>query len=195
MSFLREQRKTSDSKVIEVAIDGWTLNRPRIAVDERGSFISVYKEIDIRFVKDGFRVRQVNYTHTSKCGTVRGLHVQLPPYGEDKLVTCVKGAAFDVAVDLRVNSPTFGRWSSAILNSQTADQVFIPRGCAHGIQSLQDDTCLIYAHSGHYRPHLDLALHPMDPQLDIKWPLPPTGLSDRDQEGALHLRDFEKVQW
>ena len=125
-------------------------------------------------------ITQVNHTATHKAGTVRGLHFQHPPYAEVKLVSCLKGEIFDVAVDLRRNSPTFLRWHAEMLSAANLKSLLIPEGFAHGFQTLTDDCELIYLHTASYHPEAEAALNSADPRLAIKWPLEITAMSDRD---------------
>ncbi|MFM7576864.1 MAG: dTDP-4-dehydrorhamnose 3,5-epimerase family protein, partial [Microcystaceae cyanobacterium] len=97
-------------------------------------------------------IAQINHTYTAQAGTVRGLHYQNPPHAEMKLVTCIQGQIWDIAVDLRANSPTFLTWQGAVLSAENHSALLIPEGCAHGFQALTDDVELIYCHSVPYNP-------------------------------------------
>ncbi len=133
-------------------------------------------------------IAQINHTHTAQAGTVRGLHYQQPPHVEMKLVSCLRGSVFDVVVDLRAGSPTFGRWHAVHLNDDNSLALLIPPGFAHGFQALTDDVQLLYCHSAAHAPQAEAGLHPQDEQLAIAWPLPVAGLSPRD---AAHPRLIE----
>ncbi len=130
-------------------------------------------------------IAQINHTRTEHTGTVRGLHCQLQPYGEIKLVSCVRGEVFDVAVDLRRRSPTFLQWHGEILSAANHRALLIPHGFAHGFQALTDEVELLYCHSSPHVPAAEFGLHPQDAYLAIDWPLPVIGLSARD---AAHAR-------
>ena len=125
-------------------------------------------------------VAQINQTVTMRRGVVRGMHFQHPPHAEMKLVTCLRGAIFDVAVDLRHGSPTFLRWHGEELSSENCKALLIPEGFAHGFQTLSDDCELIYVHSAPYRADAEGGLSPRDAALAIAWPLAISELSDRD---------------
>ena len=125
-------------------------------------------------------VAQLNHTLTQHRGTVRGLHFQQAPHAEMKLVSCVRGEVWDVAVDLRADSPTYLRWHAEILSPANGRAMLIPEGCAHGFQVLGDEAELVYCHSACHRPQAEAGLHPLDVQLAITWPLPVARLSDRD---------------
>ncbi len=129
-------------------------------------------------------IAQINQTYTAQRGTVRGLHFQHPPHDEMKVVSCLRGAIWDVAVDLRAKSPTFLQWHAQELSSINNRALLIPEGFAHGFQTLSDDCELIYLHSAAHAAGAEGGLSPHDPLLSIEWPLPITELSNRD---AQHL--------
>lgn len=125
-------------------------------------------------------IAQINHTYTARQGTVRGMHYQTAPHSEIKLVTCLRGQVWDVAVDLRADSPTFLRWHAQILSAENHCAYLIPAGFAHGFQALTDEVDLLYCHSMPYTPSADAGIHALDPQLAIEWPLPVQHLSARD---------------
>lgn len=125
-------------------------------------------------------IAQVNHTSTTTSGTIRGLHYQRPPHAEMKLVSCIRGKVWDVAVDLRPGSPTFLQWHAEQLSPENGRALLIPQGFAHGFQALTDDVELIYCHSAAYAPHAEAGLSFRDRRLNISWPLPFTLVSERD---------------
>jgi dTDP-4-dehydrorhamnose 3,5-epimerase len=125
-------------------------------------------------------VAQVNRTLTAMAGTVRGMHFQRHPYAEIKLVHCIRGSVFDVAVDLREGSPTYLQWHAEILSGDNGRCMHIPEGFAHGFQSLEADSELIYVHSQPYRPGVEDGVRPLDSRLAISWPLAIALMSERD---------------
>ena len=125
-------------------------------------------------------IAQVNLSSTKKVGALRGLHLQAPPYSEAKIVRCLKGRVWDVAVDLRPESPTRGKWHAMELSSEKANALLIPEGCAHGYQVLEPGSELLYLHSGAWVPEAETGVRFDDPLLNIRWPLPPLELSERD---------------
>ena len=139
-------------------------------------------------------IAQVNETLTRHKGTVRGLHFQRPPAAEAKLITCLKGAILDVAVDIRLGSPTYLQHHAVKLSADNLKSMLIPQGFAHGFQALTDDVQLIYAHSGPYRADVEGGLSPTDPKLAISWPLPPIHLSPRDQSHLLVDEGFIGIE-
>lgn len=139
-------------------------------------------------------VAQINHTYTAKQGTVRGMHFQRPPHAETKLVSCIRGEVWDVAVDLRAGSPTFLHWHAERLSAENGCALLIPEGFAHGFQALTDDVELLYCHSEAYAAHAEGGLNPTEPRLGIAWPLAIAELSARDAGHALIASDFEGVR-
>lgn len=135
-------------------------------------------------------VAQVNHTFTAVAGTVRGLHFQRPPHAEMKLVSCLHGEIWDVAVDLRRDSPTFLRWHAERLSGDNRRALLIPEGCAHGFQTLTDKCDLVYCHSAAYAPDAEGGVRHDDPALGIAWPLPAANLSPRDLSHPLIAPGF-----
>ena len=150
--------------------------------DHRGAFVNAYRAHEHAYSKTwGVNpIQQVNFSFTNIVGTVRGLHMQAFPHCESKLVRCVRGRVWDVAVDLREHSPGFGKWHSVELSSQRSNALLIPAGCAHGFQVLEPGSELLYLHSGVWVPEAETGVRFDDPDLSIDWPLSPLGLSERD---------------
>ena len=160
----------------------WELLGQRFS-DPRGAFLNGFRIQEPAFAEAwGQRpIAQVNTSRTEAVGTVRGLHLQAPPHSEAKLVRCLRGRVWDVAVDLRAESSTWGRWHAVELSPEASNALLIPEGCAHGFQVLEAGSELLYIHSGAWVPQAETGVHCGDPQLAITWPLPPLGLSARDQ--------------
>jgi dTDP-4-dehydrorhamnose 3,5-epimerase len=174
---------------VPTPIEGLLLVRRRLAEDGRGWLERLYGSVDMG--SNAFdAVAQVNRTHTYDRGTVRGLHFQRPPAAEDKLITCLSGQVFDVAVDVRRGSPTFLEWFGTILRGDSHDGVLIPKGFAHGVQALSDNCELLYVHSAPYDPSAEGGLSPIDPRIAIRWPLPVDGLSDADRDRSMIDESF-----
>ena len=150
--------------------------------DHRGAFLNAFRIQEPPFALAwGDRpIAQVNLSCTEVVGTVRGLHLQVGPHSETKLVRCLRGRVWDVAVDLRPTSATYGRWHAVELSPASANALLIPEGCAHGFQVLKEGSELLYLHSGAWVPDSETGVRFDDPSLRISWPLPPTGLSERD---------------
>jgi dTDP-4-dehydrorhamnose 3,5-epimerase len=166
------------------------IERAQIA-DHRGFFSRFFCAEEL--AETGFRlpIAQINHTLTRQRGAVRGLHFQHPPHTEDKLVSCLRGEIFDVAVDLRAGSPTFLHWHAERLSAGNRRSLMIPQGFAHGFQTLSDDCELIYLHSRPYVAAAEAALNARDPALAIDWPLAFTDLSERDSRHQLLTPDFK----
>jgi dTDP-4-dehydrorhamnose 3,5-epimerase len=147
------------------------------------------------FQKVGFRrpIAQINHTRTLNRGTVRGLHFQHPPDAEGKIVSCLCGEVFDLAVDIRKDSPTFLQWHAEILSATNQRSLLIPEGFAHGFQTLTENCEMLYLHSAPFQPHAEGALHVADPKIGIRWPLAVTELSERDRAHPFIGPDFEGI--
>lgn len=147
--------------------------------DERGSFSESYSRRMWR--EAGFHEVFVQDNLSRSCkGTLRGMHYQLNPHGMGKLVRVVHGAAFDVAVDLRSGSPSFGRWVGRHLSAENALSLWIPVGFAHGFLSLEDDTLVHYKCTSMHTPEAERSLHHADPKMGIEWPIEPSVVSAKD---------------
>jgi dTDP-4-dehydrorhamnose 3,5-epimerase len=162
-------------QIVETAPDG----------DARGTFERLFCEQEWASLRSGLRFTQVNLSTTVERGTVRGMHFQREPALEAKLIRCVRGRVFDVAVDLRAGSPTFLRWHAVELSADEPHEIFIPEGFAHGFQALTADVQLLYFHTAPWTPTCEGGLRHDDPRLAITWPLPATHVSDRDRAHSL----------
>ena len=172
------------------------LIEPKLFGDARGFFFESFNAqafadatgVTLPFVQD-------NHSR-SRRGVLRGLHYQLAPKAQGKLVRCVRGAVFDVAVDIRRDSPTFGRWSGAVLSEENQHQLWIPPGLAHGFVVLTDTADFLYKTTDYYSPAHERAIRWDDPAIGIEWPLAAHGiaqpvLSDKDQTGARLLAEAD----
>jgi dTDP-4-dehydrorhamnose 3,5-epimerase len=149
-------------------------------LDGRGFLERLFSKDELRNELEDKTIAQVNRTLTSSRGTVRGLHFQFPPHSEIKFVSCLRGEAFDVAVDLRQRSPTFMGWHGEVLRGSEHVTILIPEGFAHGFQALTDDCELLYFHTAAYEPASEGGINARDPILAIRWPEEITELSERD---------------
>lgn len=161
--------------------------------DQRGFLSRFYCADEFREIGLDKPIAQINHTLTRSRGAVRGLHFQYPPFAEAKLVSCLRGEIFDVAVDLRRGSPTFLHWHGVLLSAQNRMSLLIPEGFAHGFQAMTGDCELIYLHTASYRPEAEGALNVADPALGIAWPLAVTEISERDRNHKLIERDFQGI--
>jgi dTDP-4-dehydrorhamnose 3,5-epimerase len=161
--------------------------------DERGHFERFFCADELRAAGMHEAIAQINRTLTRLRGTVRGLHYQIAPHGETKLVSCIRGEVFDVAVDLRRQSSTFLAWYGTILSEVNRMTLLVPDGFAHGFQTLCDDCELLYLHSARYASQAESGVHPEDPRIGIRWPLEITGMSQRDATREMLPYDFPGV--
>ena len=148
--------------------------------DERGFFARTWcaREFDAHGLIS--RIAQMNTSLTRRRGTIRGMHMQVGPHAEAKVVRCVRGRVFDVAVDARPDSPDFGRWVSVDLDERSGQALYVPAGFAHGFQTLDDDVVLLYAVSEFHTPESEVGFHYADRDVGIDWPLEVTSVSERD---------------
>lgn len=148
--------------------------------DERGFFSRLFCSEE--FAKKGLnpQIAQINNSHSRYAKTLRGMHYQLPPFEETKLVRCLQGALFDVMCDLRPDSPSFKQWFGAVLTAESRTMMYVPKGCAHGFLTLTDNTEIIYFVSEAYSKTHERGLRYDDPSFNIQWPYPPAVISERD---------------
>lgn len=162
-------------------------------IDHRGFFARAYCRNE--YQQQGLETEwvQMNHTLTQKKGALRGLHFQRNPETEAKVVRCIKGAIFDVVLDLRKGSPTYGKWICEELSDFNRSMLYIPRGCAHGFQTLQVQTELFYMHSNFYSPESEGGVLYNDTQLNIPWPLPVKEISERDKNHP-KLKEIKPIE-
>ena len=162
--------------------------------DDRGWFERIFCIEELQELLGKRCVVQINRTLTQHKGSVRGMHFQHAPSAEMKLVSCLHGQVFDVAVDLRPGSATFLQWHAELLSAENRKVLLIPEGFAHGFQALTDDCEMFYLHTAAYDPITEGGLNPKDPALAIAWPLPITNLSPRDANHPLVIEGFTGVR-
>ena len=176
---------------IETEISGVWILEPKVFNDTRGYFMEVYKETD--FVRN---IGQVSFVQDNEScstkGVLRGLHYQINPYSQAKLVRVIKGEVLDVAVDLRVGSPTFGKHIAVVLSGENKKQLYIPRGFAHGFQVLSDEAVFTYKVDNVYMPSAERSIRYDDHDINIEWQTlnEPFSVSEKDKQ-ALFLKDTE----
>jgi dTDP-4-dehydrorhamnose 3,5-epimerase len=166
--------------ILDTPLQRLKLIQRKLIGDHRGYLERMFCAEELQSVIPGKGIVQVNHTLTAKRGTVRGLHFQYPPYAETKVVSCLRGEVFDVAVDLRQGSSTFLRWHAEILSAGNHRTMLIPEGFAHGFQALTEDCEMLYFHTAAYQPSAEGGLNAQDPRLDIRWPEAVLELSSRD---------------
>lgn len=175
----------------DAPLAGLKVIRRKPIEDVRGFLSRFYCAEEFKAFGFNKSISQINHTLTRNKGAVRGLHFQQSPHAEIKLVSCIKGEIFDIAVDLRKNSPTFLHWHGEVLSAKNQRSLLIPEGFAHGFQTLMEDCELIYLHTAPYRKEAEAALNVRDPKLNITWPLDIAELSERDQLHPMIKNDFE----
>ena len=148
--------------------------------DERGWFARYFCKKEFSTIGHEKEWVQMNHSFSLKKGTLRGMHFQKPPHSEIKLVRCIQGSVFDVIIDLRKDSPTFLKWFGAELSAENKLMMYIPEGFAHGFQTLEDNSGLLYMHTAYYSPEAESGLRYNDPQVNISWPLEISEISMRD---------------
>ena len=173
-------------EILDLPLAGLKLIRPRLFADSRGYFLETYQQKRFANVDLGQRFVQDNLSFSTR-GVLRGLHYQYPTW-QGKLVFAISGEIFDVAVDIRRDSPTFGQWYGVILDDRKHEQLYIPPGFAHGFCVLSETARVMYKCTDFYAPGEEYTLAWNDPELDIDWPLKDPVLSDKDAQGSL-LKD------
>lgn len=177
----------------DTGLEGLKVLQREALGDSRGFLERLFCETDLGGLLGGRVIRQINHTLTEQAGTVRGMHFQHAPQGETKIVACLRGRIFDVAVDLRPASPTFLKWFGVELSADNFTSLYIPEGFAHGFQTLTQNCELIYLHTENYSPSAEGAVNATDPKLAISWPLPIAERSVRDEGHPLIGDDFKGI--
>ena len=176
--------------ILETPIAGLQLIERKPIGDERGALQRLFCQESLDTLLGGKTIQQINHTLTRKLGAVRGMHFQYPPYAEIKIVSCLRGKAWDVAVDLRKGSPTFLQHHSVTLSEDVPQSYLIPEGFAHGFQALTPDCELLYFHTADYNAAAEAGLNALDPRLGISWPVAITERSKRDEQHLMLIDDF-----
>ncbi len=174
-------------------LEGVYLIDLELYTDERGGFARTFcqKEFEQTGLTKTFV--QMNHSYNKVKGTLRGMHFQYPPYQETKLIRCVRGSALDVVVDIRKKSSTFLQHISVQISDENRRMILIPEGCAHGFQTLENDTELIYHHTAFYTPNSDGGLNYNDQILDINWRMPISCISEKDKAYSLLNKNFKGI--
>lgn len=179
--------------LIDTPLQGLHLVESLSSNDARGRFQRIFCAQELAALMPGLQIAQANLSLTRGRGSLRGLHYQTPPATEWKLVRCLRGRVYDVAVDLRTNSRTFLQWHAVELTGGDNRALFVPEGFAHGFQVLDVEAELLYLHGAPWSPTHEGGLRHDDPRLGISWPLPPSGLSDRDRAHPLLTPEFSGI--
>lgn len=179
----------------ELALPGVFLVTLDVRHDGRGFFSRLFCVSEFSSNGLDMEISQINNSLSRTAGTLRGLHYQVAPHGEAKLIRCIRGSIYDVVVDLRQSSPTFGKCAGEILRASTREMMFVPKGCAHGFLTLEPDTELIYGASSPYVNEAERILRWNDPTFSIDWPASPVVISDKDKSAPnyspeLHCSEY-----
>lgn len=180
-------------KIEETPIPGVKVVRSSPFEDERGRFARLFCEKELAPLLGERRIVQINHSMTMEKGALRGMHYQNPPHAEMKMIRCLRGKVWDVALDLRRGSPTFLRWYGTELSPDHFNMMVIPEGCAHGFQVIEPASELLYLHTAFYEKSAEGAVKYDDPAAGISWPLPVTDLSQRDREHLPLAQSFSGV--
>ena len=181
-------------RIHDTQITGLKLIERKPIGDERGFLQRLFCQESLDLVLAGKTIRQINQTLTRQLGAIRGMHYQAPPHAEIKIVSCLKGKVWDVAVDLRKGSPTFLRNHAVTLSEDAPQSYLIPEGFAHGFQALTSDCELIYLHTVDYNAVFEAGLNALDPRLGIKWPMVISERSKRDEQHAMLTDNFVGIE-
>ena len=180
-------------KIHPTPIANLVVAESQVFTDGRGAFARLFCEQELSSVIGHRKIVQINHSYTKAVGALRGLHFQRAPHAEMKLVRCLRGKVWDVAVDLRPHSLSYKRWYAHELSPQNAHTMVIPEGFAHGFQVLETGSELLYLHTGFYKPEAEGGIRYDDPALAITWPLPVTDISVRDSCHAYIDNSFTRV--
>ena len=173
--------------------DAYTIE-PKSIKDERGAFARIFCKNEFSKIGSSNDIFQINHSLTRKKGTVRGMHFQYSPKAEIKMVKCIRGLVWDVIVDLRKGSKTFLKWQGVTLSAENGLMIYIPKGFAHGFQTVEPNCELLYFHTECYSPEFEGAVRHDDPMVGIQWQLDVTEISERDMSFPLLPNDYEGIE-
>lgn len=162
--------------------------------DDRGAFSRLFCSNELKAIFGDRNIVQINHSRTNTLGAIRGMHYQNPPHAEMKIIRCLKGRVFDVAVDLRAESSTFLKWTAIELTPENHAAIVIPEGCAHGFQVLEENSELLYLHTAFYTPGSEGGIKYDDPAIGINWPLASTDMSIRDLNHPYLQENFKGIK-
>ncbi len=176
-------------KITQTKIKGVYIIEPQPREDSRGYFARVFAKEELKKAGVSFSIVHINRSLSKDKGVIRGLHYQRNPKSEDKITQCLSGKIFDVALDLRKDSRTYGQWVGEILDPKSKRMLLIPKGCAHGFQTLEKNCLIEYFVTEYYSPSHELGIRYNDPFFKIKWPIKPAIVSEKDRNWP----DFKKL--
>lgn len=179
--------------MVETGLAGLRLIQRLPIDDARGYFQRLFCVEELAEAGWSGPLVQVNQTYTKRAGSVRGLHLQLPPFAEYKLISCMRGEVWDIAVDLRANSATFLKWHAVHLSAENKVSYLIPPGFAHGFQTLTDDVEMLYCHSRVYTQASEMGFNATDKKLNVNWPMTISDMSEKDKNWAMLNDAFQGI--
>lgn len=185
---------SSNLEFIKTPISDLFILKRKIIGDERGHFFRLFCQDELKEIGLKKPLSQINFSHAKEKYTTRGFHFQYAPNCETKIVTCIKGEIFDVAVDLRAGSPTFLKWFGTILSEENKCSLYIPEGFAHASQSLSDESSLIYLHTEAYSKENEGGVNVNDPMISVQWPHQPYNQSERDASFPFLTSNFKGIE-
>jgi len=174
----------------ESALKGVYIIELKPFIDNRGLFARTFCKKEFQEIGHDQEFVQFNHSVTHKKGSIRGMHYQMPPFSEIKLIRCVRGSVYDVIIDLRKDSSTFLKYTSVEITEHNMLSLYIPHGFAHGFQTLEDNTQLIYHHTAYYTPGYEAGILYNDPAIGITWPLPVSVITEKDLNHSLLKKSF-----
>jgi dTDP-4-dehydrorhamnose 3,5-epimerase len=175
-------------------LQGSYLIRLQPIQDERGFFVRTFCKNEFEAIGFEKEFVQINQSYNKLKGTLRGMHYQLSPHQEIKLVRCISGSVYDVIIDMRKDSPTYLQYFGAELSAENFCMMYVPEGFAHGFQTLADHTSLLYQHTAFYAPGSEAGLRFDDQRIAINWPMPPACISEKDQQYPYVTESFNGIQ-
>ena len=177
----------------QTKLKGLYLIAPKPKTDGRGYFERLYCIEEFKELGLQKPISNINRSFTKQKGTIRGLHFQYPPFQEIKIIICLKGSVYDVSVDIRKDSPTFLQWHGETLTEKSEKMIIVPKGFAHGFQTLEDNVDFMYFNTSPYSKENESGLNYNDPALNISWPLKTTEISDKDKNHRFISTDFKGI--
>lgn len=175
-------------KVKKTKIEGVYIVELEPRGDSRGYFARIFAKEELKKFNIKYDIVHANRSKSQKKGTIRGFHYQKSPKQEDKIVQCIRGSIFDVALDIRKNSKTYGKWVGVELSEENMKMLLIPKGCAHAFQTLKSDTVVEYFVTEYYSPEKERGIRWDDPSFKVKWPVSKVTVSEKDKSWPLHKK-------
>ena len=180
-------------KINDTPLQDVFIIEPEPFKDDRGLFARVFCQQELQHILHNKNIVQINHSLTRQKGAIRGMHFQYSPMAETKVVKCLRGSVFDVIIDLRNGSFTFLKWHGEILSGENMKMMYVPEGCAHGFQTLEENSELLYFHTEFYSPEHESGVRYDDPMINISWPLEVTDVSEKDRNYPLLDEEFSGI--